>query len=81
MNKLKSHKNIIIKSALYEVWIYWTYNRIDVFDIIAHNEQSCTGIEPFLLSSAERLQRSVLAFGATDSLREQKQREIYTQPM
>ena len=46
-----------------EVWVHWAYNRICVLDInitCAHNDQVCTGIEPALLSTIEKLNRSAL---------------------
>ena len=51
-----------IKSALNEVsvWVYWTCNLICVLDVNAHNEQSCTGIEPAILSSAAELKHTAL---------------------
>ena len=54
--KLKRHKNQ--KSTKVSVWVYWTYNRIYVLGIKSLNDQSCRGIEPTLLSSAEGLKQS-----------------------
>ena len=36
-------------------WVYWTNNWTCVFDIDAHNDQSCTGIEPTFLFLANIL--------------------------
>ena len=42
------------------VWIYWTYNRICVLDINAHNDQGCLGIKPAILFSAVELNQRAL---------------------
>ena len=58
-SKLKLIKNHRNKNEA-SVWVYWSHNHICVFDINAHNDQSCTGIEPALLSSTIELTRTAL---------------------
>ena len=49
-----------IKSVLNEVPVYTTNSRICAFEINAHNNQGCTGIEPALLPSTAGLKKSAL---------------------
>ena len=53
---------IKLKSALsvVSVWVYWTCNPICAFDIHAHNDQGCMGIEPALLSPAAGQKQSMI---------------------
>ena len=43
------------------MWENWTFNRICVFDINAHNSQDCTRIKSALLFSAAGLAQDDLA--------------------
>ena len=71
-------KIVFIKSALIEVSasVYWTYNRICVFDITVHNDYSLTGFESAL--SAEGLKQSALTIRPRATSLTETTRNLYT---
>ena len=79
LSKLKPHKNIIIKPAINEVWVYWTYSRICLFDIHADKNQGWKRIEPALLFLAEELSQCALTTTQWNLFAKRNSGKIYRQ--